>query len=188
MLDGEKMSEMIRRIVEQMLRPIKHSVLLMIGRGILTAVDASKDIQLCSVNLLADETKDKTEMFQHFGFTSYPPAQSEAIMLSVGANRDHGIIIATEKRDLRLKGLSEGDSALYNKEGKYLWMNEKNLKGLVEKIEIHNDSNELISVLIEYFEKNRDGFNETIIGPMPKAPVTVTALTEVIDKLKTFKV
>jgi len=182
------MKEMIVRIFEQMIKPIKNSVYLMIGRGIITAVNADKDIQLTSVNLLADETKDKTELFQHFGFTSYPPSETECVMLSIGGNRDHGIIIATEKRDLRLKGLSEGDSALYNKKGKFLWLNEDNLKGLVEKIEINNSSHELISVLIEYFETSRDALNVTALGPQPKSAVSKAALTTVIDKLKTFKV
>lgn len=180
--------EKIQRLFEAMIRPLRNRVLLMIGRGILTAVNADKDIQLASVNLLADETKDKTEIFQQFGFTSYPPPQTECIMLSVGGNRDHGIIIATEKRDLRLKGLSEGDSALYNKKGKFLWLNEDDLKGLVSKIEINNDSHELISVLVEYFETSRDALNNTAIGPMPKTAASKAALTAVIDKLKTFKV
>ncbi len=160
----------------------------MIGRGILTAIDSTKDIQTVKLTLLADETKDQTEVFQHFGFRSAIPRDSDLICLSVGGNRDHMIVIGSESRQYSIKGLSEGDSIFYNKNGKYLWLKGDNLEGLVEKIKINNAQHELISVLIEYFEKNRDGKNLTALGPMPKDPATVTELTEVIDKLKTFKV
>jgi len=181
-------ADMIRRLFEHWIGPMRDKVLLMIGRGVLAAVDSSKDIQLSSVTLLADETKDKTEMIQHFGFTSHPPKGSDVIFLSLGGNRDHGIIIGTESRDHRLKGLNEGDSALYNISGKYLWLKGENLEGLVEKIEINNSNHELISVLVEYFERARDELTVTAIGPQPHTQTSITNLTATIDKLKTFKV
>lgn len=181
------MKEKVIRIFEQMIRPLKNRVLLMIGRGILTAIDTDKEIQLCSVNLLADEVKDKTEVFQHYGFTSAIPSDTEIIMLSVGGNRDHGIVIGSENRSLRLKGLSEGDSAIYNKKEKYLWLNEDNLRGLVEKIVINNTDHEFLDVLVETLEMLRDSFNRTAVGPLPKDEASITAINESLDKLKTFK-
>lgn len=182
------MTEKIIRLFNQLISPLKIRVLLMISRGILTAIDSNKDIQLACVNLLADEVKDKTEFFQHFGFTSRPPAKSECIFLSIGGNRDHGVIIASESRLHRLKGLSEGDSAFYNMNGKYLWLKGDNLEGLVEKIKIENSNNELIAVIHEFFEEVRDGLLTTGIGAQNWEPETVTKLQDVIDKLETFKV
>ena len=176
------------RLFERLIRPLKRQVLLMVGRGILLAVDSTKDIQVVQVSLLADETKDKTEMMQHFGFTSRPPAESDCIMLSVGGNRDHGIIISSEHRQYRLKGLDDGDSAMYNKKGKYLWSKGDNLEGLVSKIKINNGQNELITVIHEFFEEVRDGLTITAIGPQPWAADTIIKLQAVIDKLETFKV
>lgn len=178
----------IKRLFDHMLGPIKIRILLMIGRGVLTAIDSSKEIQLAKLTLLADETKDQTEIFQHFGFRSSIPKDSDLIFLSIGGNRDHGVIIGSESRSHAIKGLNEGDTVIYNKNGKYLWLKGENLEGIVEKIEINNSSHELISVLVEYFEKSRDAKNLTALGPMPKDPADVTLLTEAIDKLKTFKV
>lgn len=182
------MTEKIVRIFNQMMGPLKRKVLLMVGRGVLLALDSSKNIQQASLTLLADETKDKTEFFQHFGFTSRPPAQSDIIFLSIGGNREHGVIIASESREFRLKGLDEGDSALYNMNGKYVWLKGDDLKILTEKVEINNSSNELIAVIHEYFEEVRDGKTITGIGPQPWDGTTTTALQTVIDKLETFKV
>ncbi len=182
------MIDKIQRLFNQMIAPLKRKVLLMIGRGIMLAVDSSKDIQLSSVNLLADETKDKTEVFQHFGFTSNIPQDSELIFLSVGGNREHGIIIGSENRTLRLKNLNVGDTAIYNKNGKYVWIEGDNIKMLVDKIQVNNATNELIAVIHEYFEAVRDGQTITGIGPQPWETATITALQAVIDKLETFKV
>jgi len=181
------MTEKIVRIFNQLIGPLKRSVLLMIGRGVLTALDSSKDIQLAQLTLLADETKDKTEFFQHFGFTSRPPAETDIVMLSVGGNRDHGVIIASENRSLRLKGLDDGDSAMYNKNGKFIKLKADDLDALVEKVIINNSSHELITVIHEYFEAVRDGLVQTAIGPQPWEPNTITALQAIITKLETFK-
>ena len=181
------MTEKIARIFNQMIRPLKRSVLLMIGRGVLTALDSSKDIQLASVNLLADESKDKTEFFQHFGFTSRPPSGSDAIFLSLGGNRDHGVIIGSESRAHRLKDLDQGDCALYNVNGKHIWLKGDNIEMKLAKLVINNDSHELVAVLHEYFEAVRDGLTVTAIGPQPWDAGTIANLQAVIDKLETFK-
>ena len=182
------MKEMIIRTFNQLVGPIKRSVLLMIGRGVLMAVDSSKNIQLTTVKLLADETKDKIEMMQHFGFSSNPPANSDIIFLSIGGNRDHGIVIASESRQHRLKNIAPGDSAIYNQSGKHLWLKGNNLEGLVDKLKIENASHELITVIHEYMTAVKDGLVVTALGPMPWTPATKTQLQTIITKLETFKI
>lgn len=181
------MTEKIVRIFQQLIGPLKRSVLLMIGRGVLLAVDSSKDIQLAKAGLLADEVKDKTEIFQHFGFTSNPPANSDLIFLSLGGNRDHGVIIASESRQHRFKDLVSGDTAIYNMNGKYLWLNGNDMRALVDKVIINNASHELISVLHEFMEGVRDGKVITALGPQPFTPNTIAALQLIINKIETFK-
>lgn len=116
----------VAKIIRQMVTPLKNRVLLTIGRGILLASKDDKFIQQLQVSLLADEVKDQVESMAHFGFTSRPPKGSDVVMVSVGANREHGIIIATEHREYRFKDLGEGEAALYSQDGDFVHLKNGN--------------------------------------------------------------
>lgn len=178
----------IRKAVKDIVKPLQNKVLLLVGRGILMAVDDSKNIQQIQITLLADEVKDQVESFSHFGFTSNPPSGSDCIMLSVAGSRDHGVVIATENRELRLKGLASGDSAQYNKNGKYIWLEGNNGKMLMEKLSITNTNHEMVAVLSEFMDEVIKGLTITAIGPQPWEPGTKTKLEAVKAKLDTFKI
>lgn len=179
--------EDVVRIIRQTIRPIKNKILLSIGRGILLAAKDDKEIQQVQLTLLADEVKDQVESMAHFGFSSNPPKGSDLVMLSVGGNRDHGIVVASEHRESRFKNLAEGDSVLYNKNGKYIHIKGDNIEALVSKLKIENDSHELITVLSELTQELIDGLTITAIGPQPWTAATKAKLQAVKDKLDTFK-
>lgn len=168
--------------------PLKRKILLMAGRGILLAIDDGKGIQQVQASFFKDETKGEVERFSNFGFTSNPPANTECVMISIGGNREHGIIIATENRDLRLKGLPPGASAQYNSNGKYIKLLDDNAEMLIEKLEITNSSNELMAVLSEWMDEIIQGKTVTLAGPQPWDPATIIKLQAVKVKLDTFKV
>lgn len=168
--------------------PLKRKVLLMIGRGIMLAIKDSEKIQQAQASFFSGETKEDIEVFQLFGFTSHPPLNTECIMVSVGGNREHGVIIASENREFRLKDLPQGASAQYNKNGKYIKLIEDNAEISVEKIKIENSSEELITVLFDFMDEVIKGKTITGIGPQPWDPSTVIALNAVKDKLETFKI
>lgn len=86
-------------------------------RGVLTLVKAAGAVQLVQVDALAGERLQDAELFQHYGYTSNPPAGTMAIVLPIGGRTAHGIIIATEHGSYRLKGLQSGEVALYTDEG-----------------------------------------------------------------------
>lgn len=179
--------EDVVRIIRQTIRPIKNKILLSIGRGILLAAKDDKEIQQVQLTLLADEVKDQVESMAHFGFSSNPPKGSDLVMLSVGGNRDHGIVVASEHRESRFKNLAEGDTVLYNKNGKYIHIKGDNIEALVSKLKIENDSHELITVLSELTQELIDGLTITAIGPQPWTADTKAKLQAVKDKLDTFK-
>ena len=89
-------------------------------RGVVTLVKAAGAVQLIQVEGMSGERLQDTELFQHFGFTSNPPAGTMAIVLPIGGKTAHGIVIATENGNLRLKGLASGETALYNQWGDYV--------------------------------------------------------------------
>lgn len=92
-------------------------VRMMIGRAILRLVNDTAMAQSAQVEMLDDEVHDAVERFQNYGFTSVPHEGAEAVVVCVGGLRSHGIVIATEDRRYRLKGLEGGEVALYDDQG-----------------------------------------------------------------------
>ncbi len=97
-----------------MLAPLQRRVALMVNRAVLSLVDDTLKMQGVQVNLLADVTRDGVERFQQYGLTSHPHPGAEAVVVSVGGNQDHAIVIAVDDRRYRLIGLAEGEAALYD--------------------------------------------------------------------------
>lgn len=86
-------------------------------RGVLTLVKAAGAVQLVQVDGLAPEKLRDTELFQHYGYTSHPPAGTMAVVVPLGGKTSHGIVIATEHGTYRLKNLKSGEVAIYTDEG-----------------------------------------------------------------------
>ena len=86
-------------------------------RGSLNLVKSGDDIQKVQVSALADETLQDVELMQHFGFTSVPPANTEAVIIPIGGQSSHGVVVATEHGSFRVKNLKNGEVAIYDKSG-----------------------------------------------------------------------
>jgi phage baseplate assembly protein V len=89
-------------------------------RGRLTRVKSDLIIQQVQVKGLAGEQLQDAEFFQHFGFTSCPPAGTQCIVLPMGGQTSHAIIIATENGAYRIQNLASGEVAIYSSEGAYV--------------------------------------------------------------------
>lgn len=94
--------------------PLKRRIMLLVGRAIITAIKDSSGIQTLQLKALADEVHDSVERIQNYGLTSNPKEGAEAIMLAIGGNRDHCVVIAVDDRRYRLKSLASGEVALYD--------------------------------------------------------------------------
>ena len=86
-------------------------------RGVLHLVKSADNIQKVQASGLADETLQDVELMQQFGFTSVPPANTQAVILPIGGQTTHGIVIATENGSFRLKNLQGGEVAVYDESG-----------------------------------------------------------------------
>lgn len=89
----------------------------MIGRCIIAAVADDAKTQTLQIEAFAGDIHDEVERLQQFGFTGVPLADAEGIVLFVAGNHDHPVVIAAENRDLRVRGLKAGESAVYNSSG-----------------------------------------------------------------------
>ncbi|MCQ9121194.1 baseplate assembly protein [Rodentibacter pneumotropicus] len=96
-------------------------------RGVLNLVKSADNIQKVQVSGLADETLQDVELMQHFGFTSVPPANTQAVILPIGGQTSHGIVIATENGAFRVKNLQGGEVAVYDESGSSIVLKEGRL-------------------------------------------------------------
>lgn len=99
------------------IRALQNRIMMLIGRCVLEAVNDGGGIQTIKASLLAGENRDGMEHFQNYGFTSVPFAGAEGVVVFPGGNREHGLVIAIDDRRFRLKGLKNGEVAMYTDQG-----------------------------------------------------------------------
>lgn len=86
-------------------------------RGTLNLMNSKDDIQKTQVSGLSGEIISDLEFMQQFGFTSVPPANTQAVIIPIGGATSHGVVIATENGEFRIKNLKGGEVAVYNQSG-----------------------------------------------------------------------
>lgn len=106
------MTDHIQRAIDRALGRIRTAF-----RAVLTNIASNTPIQLMQADALSGEQLQDNELMQHYGFTSVPLKGTQAIVLPIGGKTAHGIIIATEHTTYRLKGLKNGEVALYDDQG-----------------------------------------------------------------------
>lgn len=121
------------RPLQKAMAPVRRGLRLIASRAVILLTDDAPKTPTAQVRILADEVRDGVEHFQHYGFTSRPLPKCEAIVLALGGDRSHAVIIASGDRRYRLQGLEEGEVALYTDEGDKIVMKRGNT------IEIHTD-------------------------------------------------
>ena len=84
-------------------------------RGIITAV-AEGAIKRFGATGRSGETFASREMFQHYGFSSSPPAGAEAILIRSG---NHIVSVAEDDRRCRID-VAGGEVAIYSDEGDFV--------------------------------------------------------------------
>ena len=98
----------------RMVAPLRRRVQAMVARGVIALINDAPQAQELQLTLLADETADGVEHFQHYGFTSVAHPGAEAAVVFVGGARSHGIVVGVADRQYRLRAMSAGEVALYD--------------------------------------------------------------------------
>lgn len=107
-------TEMIRREVNRAQNGVRQAL-----RAVLEALTITTKIQRISGEGLAREKLEDMELFQHFGFTSAPPAGTEYIVLPLGGRTSASVVIGTEHGAFRFMLDNQGESAVYNQWGDF---------------------------------------------------------------------
>ena len=89
-------------------------VMGMITRAVIEAVDDAPTLQTVQISGMEGELFDGVEHFQPYGFAAHPHADAEAILLSAGGTRSHGLVIIAADRRYRLRAMEAGEVAIYD--------------------------------------------------------------------------
>lgn len=90
--------------------PLRRMIFGLVRRGMLT-LSADGSAQITGYN--NDERWDDCPVWQHYGLASRPPTGSIVALLSLGADTDAAMVVASEHDTHRPTGLEEGDAILY---------------------------------------------------------------------------
>lgn len=110
----------LARVIAKLTAPMKRRIMLMVGRAVLRAVNDGSKLQTVQLSGLKGEVLDGLERFQQYGFTGHPHPEAEAVLLALGGNRNHSVVIAVDDRRYRLKDMGQGDVALYSSGGNHV--------------------------------------------------------------------
>ena len=97
-------------------------ILHMIGRGRTTLVNDAGNVQTMQLELGQDEVRDNTPRMAEYGFTSSPPAGSDAVLVFIGGDRLNAVVVGTNHQPSRMKGLSSGEVAIYDNLGQSIYL------------------------------------------------------------------
>jgi phage baseplate assembly protein V len=100
-------------------------VLHAVGLGRIRYVDDSGPVRRLQVDqgpVGRSKIIDNVPHVEQFGSASYPPLNSEVVMVRLGGNRGLGVAIGVNHQPSRLRNLAPGDKAIYDVRGAYVWL------------------------------------------------------------------
>jgi phage baseplate assembly protein V len=104
--------EGLRRLID----PLERRVRALVMRATVTRVDDGEDLQQLQVSRLEGEVLEGCERVGQYGLTSVPPAGAEAIVVQIGSNADHQVILGVDDKS-RPHPLQPGQTVLYDGAG-----------------------------------------------------------------------
>ena len=169
------MDHVLFQSIDRLIKPLKSRMASFILRGIIHR--SSESGRVLQVSLGSGDTQDNIKKWEHFGFTSIPPLNSDALILFPSGSRTAGFCIASQSQTPCPVELKEGESAQYNQEQSFIALR------LGGKVQIKAGPNELISMLYELVEKvSKLEKVQSVKTPVNGAPIDgVLSMTPAID-------
>ncbi|MGG2139901.1 phage baseplate assembly protein V [Symbiopectobacterium sp. RP] len=142
------------------------------SRAVVRGVNSAMACQQVDIAMIAGETKAGVEYLEPYGFTSTAHSGAEGVALFLAGDRSHGIVINVADRRYRLKGLKEGEVAIYSDEGDSIVLKRGRLIEATTETFILNAKNKVVlnTALIE-------------TSGAIKAEKSITSAAEVQDKI-----
>lgn len=93
--------------INRALEPLRRRLRMIASRAVLKMMS---DPFTAQIKGLAGESRDAAEIFQQYGFRSSPQDGAEGVLLSLGGNRDHTVVICVDDRRIQLNVLKGAKS------------------------------------------------------------------------------
>ncbi|CAE6812078.1 hypothetical protein R69746_05670 [Paraburkholderia aspalathi] len=106
---------------------ITRRIQMAIGRGRVNTVDDSQPIQYVQLSYSKIETKDNIPRVMEYGYTSNPPAKTDAVAVHVTGDRSNAICIGTNHQPSRPTSLATGEVTLYQLNGIQVYLSNAGL-------------------------------------------------------------
>jgi phage baseplate assembly protein V len=97
-------------------------ILLLMARGAIALVDDTKAVQTLQVRLNALELIPDVPRYAEYGFTSNPPAGTQALVAFKNGDRNDGFVIATSNAKYRMTSLASGEVAIHDDNGQSVYL------------------------------------------------------------------
>lgn len=149
-----------------MMKSLQRMITGAVTRVIVKSIVDGK-IQVSSITGLVDEELDEVERVQNYGLNSWPPDGVQGVMVSVGGDKDLAVIVSADDPLSRFP-VKKGETALYSKFGNSVYLNDSGGVAVVGKTySLKNDSDDLVSLLVDLVDALTKVTTNTAIGPQP---------------------
>ena len=105
-----------------MIERLMHSLKNLLGSGKANVTADDGPFQTLQVQFNQMETKDNLPRMTEYGFTSHPPDNHTALVLSFGGNKTTGVVIATHHSESRRKELAKGEVCISDDQGQEVYI------------------------------------------------------------------
>lgn len=103
-----------RRLAE-ILRPLVSRLRAMVTRGTVAAADEARKLR--HLQIKGRDGDDDAEHFEPYGFTSRAKPGAEVLVVNVGGDGSHPVVIVAADRRYRVTGLESGEVCLHDDQG-----------------------------------------------------------------------
>ncbi len=97
------------------------------GRATVSGADEGRAMRTVQAEVFASDTRDDLEHFEPYGFTSGVKPDSEAVVISLGGDRDHTVAVVIADRRFRFK-VKTGEVAVYDDIGQSIHLSRDGIK------------------------------------------------------------
>ncbi|NRA68617.1 MAG: phage baseplate assembly protein [Pseudobacteriovorax sp.] len=178
---------------------IRHKLKRILARCLISQVKDEEGVQKLQLSVFDNEVIDSTPRYQNYGFTSNPRIGAEAITVFNDGDRSSGIAIAIDDRRFRLKGLKEGEVAIYTDEGDSIILSRNNVIKIktksfkldceecditAKKFRVSDGNSDIVATLTDWMEEVIGATTNTMLGPMKLIGAGLPALKQKLERFK----